>query len=327
MPIRTNQAGVRAFTLIELLVTMAVIALLVGILLPSLSHARQTAEMVACRSNLRQIGVAALVYAGSNRSVYCSGPFDNRRGNSYGAIDEFGWLADMVNGEYMLPGEFLCPSNEARYTQNMTIDRLDDGRPHRPIDRAERDRLVREGFNTNYTLSWYFGFTEMRQPLNAFVGAPTRIESVVGPLRDTYLGTVPASSVPLMGDGRTDGAMGDLEDFGEGPERVAKAFLDGPMQYPSGVWGRQDYDDFGPTHIRNRTLNKDKHDRTQGNIMFADGHVAGFQDTNRDGTFGWEAPGGSLPQDDAYPEIEKQVFGGHLSSGRFWKSGSPLRRQ
>ncbi len=315
-----------AFTLIELLVVISIIALLIGLLIPSLSKAKQIAEKVKCQSNLRQCGVAILTYATANRDFYSSGPFDNRMGNGYGAIDESGWLADMVNGGYLLPGKFLCPSNEAQHTQNMTLARLDDGRPQRAIDRVERDTLVARGFNTNYTMSWYFGFTGMRDPGNAFVGSPLRVESVIGPLRSHYITSTSTSKVPLMGDGRTDGSVQDYEDFGEGEVRVAKAFLDGPARYPSGVWGRQDYDDFGPAHMSDRKQNADQHDRTVGNILFADGHVAGFHDTNRDGTFGWDlSGGGALPQSDEYPELEGEVFGGHLRTGWFMDAGSPLR--
>lgn len=56
----------RGFTLIELLVVIAVIALLVGILLPSLGSARNTARRVACLSNTRQMAVAANMYSMSS---------------------------------------------------------------------------------------------------------------------------------------------------------------------------------------------------------------------------------------------------------------------
>ena len=57
------EAGRMAFTLVELLVVIAIIAILTGLLLPSINRATEAARSVACRTNLRQLTGAAMLYS------------------------------------------------------------------------------------------------------------------------------------------------------------------------------------------------------------------------------------------------------------------------
>ncbi|GMV97297.1 MAG: type II secretion system protein [Phycisphaerae bacterium] len=75
----TRTSGARcpvreAFSLVELLVAVGIVALLIAILMPSLTVARASASRSACLSNLRQVGVAIHCYAHDNRGRIPFGP-------------------------------------------------------------------------------------------------------------------------------------------------------------------------------------------------------------------------------------------------------------
>ena len=67
-----RQARPNAFTLIELLVVIAIIAILAALLLPVLASAKRQANTAKCMSNMKQLGVAFVLFAGDNTETYPS---------------------------------------------------------------------------------------------------------------------------------------------------------------------------------------------------------------------------------------------------------------
>lgn len=95
----------KGFTLIELLVVIAIINILAGMLLPSLTRAREQARRAACLSNLRQIGQALTIFAGEN-----DGYFPRENSSPTEAND-----LDVLYPSYLDNGEiFWCPSDATK---------------------------------------------------------------------------------------------------------------------------------------------------------------------------------------------------------------------
>src|SRR4051794_21331787 len=103
----------RGFTLIELLVVVAIIAILIGFLLPTLARARRQANVVVCASSMRQMNIFSRMLAEQDKGKYPNGARDD------GVYEGF-WMSSVNMERYKrLMGDTLdvvrrpmtCPDN------------------------------------------------------------------------------------------------------------------------------------------------------------------------------------------------------------------------
>lgn len=110
----------RGFTLIELLVVISVIALLMAILLPALSRAREQAKLIAVNAELRQIGMALEMYMDDN----------NRKHPPTRTDCSMGWEDHQLPPE-LVEGEYLpAPKSDSGMSAGME-DRFNRGHTYK----------------------------------------------------------------------------------------------------------------------------------------------------------------------------------------------------
>lgn len=131
------------FTLIELLVVIAIIAILVGILLPSLAGAREAGRAVVCNAHIRAFALGLSAYGLDNRG-FIPGPnttgidvvWNGYRESPETPTQNWDWMSPLVGQDMGFPinrlekfericmTDLRCPSNTTRYTELFQGDEL-----------------------------------------------------------------------------------------------------------------------------------------------------------------------------------------------------------
>ena len=263
----------KGFTLIELLVVVAIIALLISILLPSLSRARELAKRAVCASNLRGIGQGCHIYSNDNQEsfpqhFFLANPSGTAPPFSGGVqyVTKMGTTTSLsiktqtgpqtstnighhsrslfllIIGGQSTPGQFICPSS-GDTEDNLRNNGPDAAQPPESAAQPGRNRFDFKGYpHLSYGYQVPFGQR----------GKPTQKMDVRMALA--------ADKGPYFRAGQTDGQTQTTPDIESG------------IDPPTG-WGTVAADILKKNNDDWRPYNSANHSGEGEEVLFVDGHA------------------------------------------------------
>jgi len=286
-----------AFTLVELLVVIGIIAVLIGVLLPALGRARETANSVKCMANMRSIGQAIITYAQYNKGtlpygllskgasqIYENGsplPPDPGEGSDWTTLlvsilakgQGNDYKQDAVDQNFAQKrAVFLCPSVSASINGTSVNITHYSSHPRIMPDLEERD--------------WYWSLAPNSKPLSGL--KPYKLARIK---RSAEIGVVFEGTTEKTGMDSGYAAHStcnglDKQNIKSRPyltdvySLVTAGTMNGsqPINLHSGVGAWTIQADFNKDTVNNQGNVRYRHMKdTQTNVLMADGHVQSFK--------------------------------------------------
>lgn len=246
------------FTLIELLVVIAIIGVLVGLLLPAVQQARESARRISCSSNVRQLGVAMHGYMSANKKFPCQKVDDDTR------------YAASAAGSWTPGGKALFWFGEVDYTTNSNGTLDVTAGPLQPFFESNASVLQCPNFSESMLEEVKFGDR---------IATAFGYNSQLGPGSGNYYGSVP-------GGPYQDKAY-RIKDIPETSRTVA--FAETAMVYFAAPYGLREQLGGFSKPSENDPVVHFRHGGGFANAVFVDGHVEGFSRKFRKGP--WTSDG------------------------------------
>ena len=240
------------FTLIELLVVIAIIGVLVGLLLPAVQQARESARRISCSSNVRQLGVAMHSYMSANKKFPCQ------------KIDDDTRYAASAAGSWTPGGKALFWFGEVDYTTNSNGTLDVTAGPLQPFFESNASVLQCPNFSESMLEEVKFGDR---------IATAFGYNSQLGPGSGNYYGSVP-------GGPYQDKAY-RIKDIPETSRTVA--FAETAMVYFAAPYGLREQLGGFSKPSENDPVVHFRHGGGFANAVFVDGHVEGFSRKFRKG--------------------------------------------